>query len=134
MKTSPLILVLKMKTFLILLVLIPFIFSCNQKTNSQNSSSTVIIPAEPSKFGKKVDCYQDRNTVKIVSNRSAKVLKSGEYGILDCYELGTRYQPCELPDWAEVGVEVKISGVVKEVRENERREGTPFLISEIVKP
>lgn len=122
-----------MKLYLILLCF-PFFLACQQKTGSQHSSSTVIIPAKPSKFGKQEDCYKDRNTVKIVSNRSAKVLKAGEYGILDCHEIGTRYQPCKLPDWATVGQEVKISGVVKEVRENERLAGTPFLLSEIVKP
>lgn len=122
-----------MKIYLTFLIF-PFLLACSQNTNSKNSSSTVIIPAEPSKFEKREDCYEDRKTVKIVNNRAAKVLKGGEFGILDCYELGTRYQPCKLPTWATVGTEVKISGVVKEVRENERRAGTPFLISEITKP
>jgi len=62
------------------------------------------------------------------------VLKAGELGILDCYELGERYQVCSLPDWATEGVEVNISGVVKEVRANERLAGTPFFLSEIKKP
>lgn len=122
-----------MKIYLSLLFF-SLLLSCNQKTNTKNSGDTVIIPAEPSKFDKREDCYKDRKTVKIVHNRAAKVLKEGKFGILDCYELGTRYQPCQLPDWATVGTEVKISGVVKEVRDNERRAGTPFLISEILKP
>lgn len=120
--------------FYLAFLLFPLLLSCSQNTNSKNSASTVIIPAEPSKFEKREDCYKDRKTVKIVNNRAAKVLKEGEFGILDCYELGTRYQPCKLPHWATVGTEVKISGVVKEVHDNERRAGTPFFISEILKP
>lgn len=119
-----------MKIFLTIL-LFPLLLSCNQKTKDLPVNDTVIIPAEPSKFDVREDCYKDRQTVKIVHNRSAKVLKAGKFGILDCHELGERYQPCMLPDWAVEGTEVKVSGVVKEVLENERRAGTPFLISEI---
>ena len=72
--------------------------------------------------------------VAIVGTSLAKVLKAGRFGILDCYELGDLYQPCMLPDWAVEGTEVKVSGVVKAVFENERRAGTPFLINEINKP
>ena len=120
--------------YLYALLIIPFMISCNPSNKSQSASDTVIIPAEPPKFPKREDCYKDRNTVKIVNNRSAKVLKAGKYGILDCYELGARYQVCMLPDWAVEGTEVKVSGVVKEVRENERLAGTPFFIGEIKKP
>lgn len=122
-----------MKIFLTIL-LFPLLLSCNQKTKNQPVGDTVIIPAEPSKFAVREDCYKDRRTVKIVHDRSAKVLKAGKFGVLDCYELGERYQPCMLPDWAVEGTEVKVSGVVKEVLENERRAGAPFLISEINKP
>jgi len=115
------------------LIILSCLMSCNYGKKNASEPDTVIIPAKPNKFGVKEDCYKDRKTIKIVGNRSAKVLKGGEYGILDCYELGERYQACKLPDWAVEGTEVQISGVTKEVRENERLAGTPFLVSEIKK-
>ncbi len=124
---------LKMKIFQTIL-LIPVLLSCAQKSKDLPAANTVIIPAEPSKFGVREDCYKDRQTIKIVGTSLAKVLKAGRFGILDCYELGDLYQPCMLPDWAVEGTEVKVSGVVKAVFENERRAGTPFLINEINKP
>jgi len=124
---------LKMKIFQTIL-LIPVLLSCAQKSNDLPAATTVIIPAEPSEFGVREDCYKDRQTIKIVGTSSAKVIKAGRFGILDCYELGDLYQPCMLPDWAVEGTEVKVSGVVKAVFENERRAGTPFLINEINKP
>ena len=122
-----------MKVFLSIL-LFSFFLSCNQSNKEQTSEKTVILPAEPSKFEKREDCYSDRNVVKIVNDTKAKVLTAGKFGILDCYELGDRYQPGDLPDWAVVGEEVIVSGVAKEVHENERRAGTPFFISTISKP
>jgi len=122
-----------MKIFLTIL-LIPLLFSCAQKSKDLPVADTSIIPAEPSKFAVREDCYKDRQTVKIVYKKMAKVLKAGKYGILDCFELGDLYQPCMLPDWAVEGTEVKVSGLIKAVFENERRAGTPFLINEINKP
>ncbi len=122
-----------MKILLAILSL-PLLLSCNQAPTKEATAKTIILPAEPSKFQQTEDCYKDRNTVKIVGLTSAKVLKAGKLGILDCYETGDRYQACMIPEWATVGTEVRITGVAKEVFENERRAGTPFLISEINKP
>lgn len=119
-----------MKSLYALLIVITII-SCNPKDNSKSGLADGIYPAEPNKFQESEDCYSDRNTVKIVNSTPGKVLKAGKFGVIDCYELGDRYQPCSLPDWAVVDVEVVVSGVVKEIFENERREGSPFLISEI---
>lgn len=121
-----------MKYFLLLLT-ITFVAACHNTSDQGSNPKTVIIPKEPSKFGVKEDCYKDRKTVKIVGNRSAKILVAGGVSTIDCYELGERYDPCELPDWAVDGTEVIISGITKSVFENERRAGTPFVISEIKK-
>ena len=121
-----------MKIFLTIL-LFPLLFSCAQKSKDLNVADTIISPAEPSQFAVREDCYEDRRTVKIVYKKLAKVLKAGKYGILDCFELGDLYKPCMLPDWAVEGTEVKVSGIIKAVFENERRAGTPFLIHEINK-
>lgn len=122
-----------MKIFLAFLC-IPLLLSCNESTQKPSSQKTIILPAEPSTFVTTKDCYEDRNTIKIVGTRSATVIKAGKFGILDCQELGERYQTCELPDWAIEGSIVRFSGVVKEVFENERLAGTPFLLNEINRP
>lgn len=119
--------------FIYSLMLLPFLIGCKPNNKNHSDPDTVIIPAKPNKFGVQEDCYKDRTTVKIVGNRSARVLQDGQPPILDCYELGERYQPCELPEWAIKGTEVMISGITKSVREDEKREGTPFVISEISK-
>jgi len=110
-----------------------FLISCNSTSSKSSEPKTIITPAEPNRFGVQEDCYADRKTVKIVGNRAARVLVVGGVTTLDCYELRERYEPCQLPDWAVDGTEVVISGVTKTIKENERRAGTPFFISEIKK-
>lgn len=137
MFARPLILHIKnllyMNKFIFLLSLFAFC-SCNSGTSNKQDADTIIIPREESPARHNADdCYADRATIKVVGNRTATIIESGGFVIMDCVELSERYHPCELPDWATEGVEVVFSGVTKEVKENERRAGTPFLISDIKK-
>lgn len=109
-------------------ILLIGLVSCN--AGSRSEKSTIILPADDKPIPKEsnTDCYPDRTVVKLIQDEPGVIIQSGDVMIIDCIEAGHRLHACELPDWASVGTEVMVTGVMKNTKENERRAGTPFLI------
>ena len=122
--------------FILSVSILTLVISCNAgsrneelKTKPSTTETKASAPAGNKLKGN--DCYSDRKVVKVVGEQTGSIIKSGEFLIIDCPNLATRYHACDLPDWAVEGTTVRISGVVKEVFENEKRAGEPFIINTI---
>ena len=114
--------------FALLVVLLMVATSCNHKTKK-----TILKEIEQDNVVNSDDCFPERKIVKTIKNQSANVMYFGEIVLLDCPEVGERYQACNVPDWIKKDMKVTISGSVKAIKSNERRAGSPLVLTNIRK-
>ncbi len=125
---------------LISLVLSLCLLSCNQKKNlstQENAKDNLIsnnIEASSTHTAMSYnnDCYKDRAVTREYIDQEVKVEK-----IMNMYMFSfenSRWQPCEVPEeFHHEGMMLKVSGQVLEIKPNERRAGSPFNITSIIK-
>lgn len=121
-----------MRIFISLLLTLS-LMACNQKKNlSSNNSVNTNTDINEAKMNYENTCFEGRSVTKEVTEQEAEmVMIMNQY--MFTFE-NTRWQPCAVPaEFQKEGMKVKVSGQVLEIKANERRAGTPFYITSLMK-
>lgn len=119
-----------MKYTLILILSLGLLQCTSNKNVSSTTSQNNVELKTDSNSGDADDCYSDRKETSRIDKQTATVVY-----IMNTYMFFfdyTRLNPCKVPgDFSVEGIEVVISGSLREIRPNERLAGTPFVLEDI---
>jgi hypothetical protein len=118
---------------LILNIIVVFVLqlsTCNKK--SKNTDNSKIANQEVyTDFG---DCYNDRETTKVIENSKGKIIKVNDnvWAIQPVDNSSQRYGICQLPEiLKKENLSVTFNGEVKKINPNERLAASPFNLKEL---